>query len=162
MSFLKNIKGQAIVESIAALAVLTIGFLSLVVLMSNAIGLSRVNSEHYIATYLAAEGIEVVKNIIDTNVISGRPWNNGLAINGTYEVEYNSSSLLSNQNRFLRFDSNSKTYNYSNTQNTPFIRKIEITNINSNHIRVKSTVSWISRGGAQFQVDLEDHFYNSF
>jgi hypothetical protein len=95
-------------------------------------------------------------------VISGRPWNNGLAINGTYEVEYNSSSLLSNQNRFLRFDSNSKTYNYSNTQNTPFIRKIEITNINSNHIRVKSTVSWISRGGAQFQVDLEDHFYNSF
>jgi len=162
MKFLKNTKGQAIVESIIALSVLTIGFLSLIGLMSNAIGLSRVNAEYYIATYLAAEGIEVVKNIIDTNVMSNRAWNDRL-VQGSYEVEYNSLSLLLNQNRFLNFDPNTKIYSYSTTgQITPFKRKIEIQNINSNHIRVKSIVSWTSRGGAQFQVDLEDHFYNSF
>ena len=165
MNFLKNTKGQAIVESIIALSVLTVGFLSLIALMSNAIGLSKVNSEYYVATYLAAEGIEVVKNIIDTNVIVKSPsWNNGLAIDGTYEVEYNSPSLLPNQNRYLNFDfnPNNRTYNYSTGERTPFRRVIRIDNINSNHIKVKSTVFWTSRGGAQFQVDLENHFYNSF
>jgi len=164
MNFLKNTKGQAIVESIIALSVLTVGFLSLIALMSNAIGLSKVNSEYYVATYLAAEGIEVVKNIIDTNVIARKSWNDGLATDGDYEVEYNSSSLLPNQNRYLNFDfnPNNKTYNYSAGERTPFKRVIRIDNINSNHIKVKSTVFWTSRGGAQFQVDLEDHFYNSF
>jgi len=162
MIFLKNIKGQAIVESIIALSVLTIGFLSLIALISNAIGLSRVNSEYYIATYLAAEGIEVVKNIIDTNVINSRSWND-TAQYEEYEVEYNSDDLSQNRNRFLNFDPNSKVYSYSsNGDPTPFKRLIKITNINSNHIRVESIVSWTSRGGAQFQVDLEDHFYNSF
>jgi hypothetical protein len=155
-------EGQIIVESIIALAVITVGFLSLIALMSNAIGLSKVNSEYYIATYLAAEGIEVVKNIIDNNAIAQNPWNKGLTTNGTYEVEYNSLSLLPNQNRFLNFDPNSKIYSYSNGQPTRFKRVIEIKNINANHIKVKSTVSWVSRGGAQFQVDLEDHFYNSY
>jgi len=158
-------EGQIIVESIIALAVITIGFLSLIALMSNAIGLSKVNSEYYIATYLSAEGIEVIKNIIDTNVIAGKSWNDGLATDGTYEVEYNSLSLLPNQNRFYRFlnfDPNSKIYSYSNGQPTRFKRTIEITNINANHIKVKSTVFWTSRGGAQFQVDLEDNFYNSY
>ena len=155
-------EGQIIVESIIALAVITVGFLSLIALMSNAIGLSKVNSEYYIATYLSAEGIEVIKNIIDTNVIAGKSWNDGLATDGTYEVEYNSLSLLPNQNRFLNFDLNSKIYSYSNGQPTRFKRTIEITNINANHIKVKSTVFWTSRGGAQFQVDLEDHFYNSY
>jgi hypothetical protein len=176
MNFLKNIKGQAIVESIIALSVLTIGFLSLIALMSNAIGLSKVNSEYYVATYLAAEGIEVVKNIIDTNVItSGISWNQYLN-DGLYEVEYNTqgSELSSKKindprvSRYLNFDLNNKIYNYSTGVRTPFKRVIEIKNITINpndpinHIRVKSTVFWTSRGGAQFQVDLEDHFYNSF
>ena len=172
MNFLKNTKGQAIVESIIALSVLTVGFLSLIALMSNAIGLSKVNSEYYVATYLAAEGIEVVKNIIDTNVMtSGISWNQYLN-DGLYEVEYNTqgSELSSKKindprvSRYLNFDfnPNNRTYNYSTGERTPFRRVIRIDNINSNHIKVKSTVFWTSRGGAQFQVDLEDHFYNSF
>lgn len=159
---INKVEGQIIVESIIALAVITVGFLSLITLISNAIGLSRVNSEYYIATYLSAEGIEIIKNIIDTNVIAGKSWNDGLATDGTYEVEYNSLSLLPNQNRFLNFDPNSKIYSYSNGQTTRFKRTIEITNINANHIKVKSTVFWTSRGGAQFQIDLEDNFYNSY
>jgi hypothetical protein len=168
MNFLKNTKGQAIVESIIALSVLTIGFLSLIALMSNAIGLSKVNSEYYVATYLAAEGIEVVKNIIDTNVMtSGISWNQYLN-DGLYEVEYNtqgnelSNKKITNKPLNLHSDGNSKIYDYSPGEPTPFRRVIRIDNINSNHIKVKSTVFWTSRGGAQFQVDLEDHFYNSF
>jgi hypothetical protein len=178
LKFLKNTKGQAIVESIIALSVLTVGFLSLIALMSNAIGLSKVNSEYYVATYLAAEGIEVVKNIIDTNVMtSGISWNQYLN-DGLYEVEYNtqgnelSNKKITNLNQSkplsLHSDGNSKIYDYSPGEPTPFRRVIEIRSITTNsndpinHIKVKSTVFWTSRGGAQFQVDLEDHFYNSF
>jgi hypothetical protein len=170
---INKVEGQIIVESIIALAVITVGFLSLITLISNAIGLSRVNSEYYIATYLSAEGIEIIKNIIDTNVITTSTLWNQYLNDGFYEVEYNTqgSELSSKKindprvSRYLNFDPdpNSKIYSYSpNGQPTPFKRVIEIKNINANHIKVKSTVFWTSRGGAQFQVDLEDNFYNSY
>lgn len=157
---IKNYKGYVLVEIIIALSVLTIAFLSLIVLLNNAIGLSRVVSEYYIATYLAGEGIEIVRNIISTNVLRNNQWNGGLS-DGTYEVEYNSQNLLSDQGRFLRFDPSTNIYNYNSGNTTPFKRKIQILN-QPDTIKVISTVQWTSRGGAQYSIQLEDYFYNVY
>ena len=86
--------GQILIEAIIALSALTIGFLGILALLSSSLSLNRVISDNYTATYLAAEGIEVVKNAIDRNYIlqaggSLVPWNNNLS-EGTYEVEYDS------------------------------------------------------------------------
>lgn len=160
-------KGQVLVEAIIALSVLLVGFLSLISLLNNSLGLSRVITENYIATYLASEGIEYVKNVIDTNILNpGRAWNQGLN-NNLYELRYNiggnfqlipinSTSSLSN----LKFDSNNKVYNYSTGQDTPFKRYIQIQNKSQNEIVVNSVVFWKSGGGGNFEVNLEDHFFN--
>lgn len=148
-----------LVEAIIALSALTIGLLGILSLLFNSLGLNRVISDNYIATYLAAEGVEVVKNIIDGNVIQGRPWNDGFS-DGTYEVEYSSVSLQPNQSRQLRFNSVTDRYDYSGPQETTFRRRIAIQLVGSEEIKVNSIVDWTTRGGGTFSVNLENHFFN--
>jgi Tfp pilus assembly protein PilV len=152
-------RGQALVESVVALSVLTVGLLGIITLFSQSLALNRVVSENYAAAYLAAEGIEVVKNIMDTNRIRGRAWDYGLS-NGTYEVAYNSTALMSNQNRFLMYEPTTNLYSYSGSQMTAFKRAVTIEKINSDELRVLSRVSWTTRGGGSFDIVLEDHFFN--
>lgn len=154
----QNRNGQALVESIIALSVLTVGLLGIITLLSQSIGLNRSVADSYAATYLAAEGIEVVKNIVDMNRIQGRAWNDGLA-NGTYEVVYNGTSLMANQDRFLRYDPATNLYSYSGSLETPFKRSVTITRVSDDELRVVARVTWTTRGAGSFEIILEDHFF---
>ncbi len=152
-------RGQLLVESMIAMSLLVVGFLGVFSLLSRSISLNRVAADDYTAAYLAAEGIEVARNILDANTLQKKPWNAGLDP-GDYEVEYNSVSLTSSMDRFLLFDSGSNTYNYSGASQTNFKRVIKISWVGSNEIKVNAIVSWITLGGGSFRVDLEDHFLN--
>jgi hypothetical protein len=169
MKFLKEKSGQVLVESIIALSVLLVGFLSLISLLNNSLGLNRVVTENYIATYLAAEGIEYVKNKIDINILNpGLPWNQGLN-DGYYELRLTgnnfnlvgpNSTFSTSSAPFLKFDPNNNVYNYNTGLDTPFKRYIYIQNKSANEIVVNSVVFWTSRGGGKYEVNLEDHFFN--
>lgn len=157
-----NRDGQLLVESLIAISLLVVGFLGIFSLLSRSISLSRVAADNYTATYLAAEGIEVARNIADANALRpGTPWNSGFDP-GDHEVEYNSISLNPNQDRFLLFDPGNNTYSYSGTSNTNFKRVIKISWVGSPvyEIQVNSIVSWTTLGGGSFKVNLEDHFLN--
>ena len=152
-------KGQALLEAIIAISVLTSGFLGILTLLSRSLSLNRVVSDNYTATYLAAEGIEVVKNLVDTNRILRRSWNTGLS-DSSFEVEHFSQSLETDQNRFLLYDPNTHLYSYNGPTQTNFKRKVTIALIGSDEIKVNSLVSWTTRGGGSFSMNLEDHFFN--
>lgn len=158
-SFFAPREGQLLIESMIAISLLVAGFLGMFSLLSRSLGLNRAVADNYTATYLAAEGIEVARNIVDSNVIQKKPWNAGFA-NGDYEVEYDSISLAMNQNRFLSFDSADNTYSYGGKVKTSFKRLIKISLVGANEIKVNSIVSWQAIGGGNFQVNLEDHFFN--
>jgi len=158
-------RGQVLLETIVALGVLTVGFLGVLTLVNRSIGFNRVVADNYTGNYLAAEGIEVVKNILDHNVIIGAvPWNAGIA-GGCYLVTHDSLSLgvpsgcAVGSAPFLRFDATSKRFNYSGSAQTNFRRVISLTFVGGDELRVNSMVSWQTRGGS-YQVDLEDHFFN--
>lgn len=151
-------KGQLLIESGIAISILVIGLLGIFGLLSRSLSLNNVVSSRYIASNLASEGIEVVKNLIDTNIIQFRPWNQDIST-GSYEVNFASQALEPNQNRFLLFDSSDNAYNYQNGQPTFFKRTIEIGNIGSDEIKVNSKVNWQIRGGS-YSVNVEDHFFN--
>ena len=158
---IKNNKGQLLIESLIGISLIVVGLLGVFSLLSQSLGLRRVVSERYVATYLAAEGIEVVKNIIDTNYLNiGTPWNQGINIGGDYEAEYNSVSLQSFQNRTLYYHPESGLYDYNVGNATTFNRKISIASISDEEIKVNSKVDWITRGGGEFSIDLEDRFLN--
>lgn len=150
--------GQTLVESIIALSALTVGLLGIIALLSQSFGLNRSVSDNYAATYLAAEGIEVVKNIIDANQIQGRAWDSGLA-DGAYEVQYNSTVLLPNQDRFLRYEPATGLYSYAGSQATPFKRTVAVTHISGDELRVVAKTAWSTRGAGNFEIVLEDHFF---
>lgn len=150
-------KGQLLIESGIAISILIIGLLGILGLLSRSLSLNNVVSSRYIASNLAAEGIEVAKNLIDANVIQYNPWNAGFST-GSYELAYDSLVLDSNQNRNLLFDSTNNKYNYQTGQSTPYKRDIEIIN-KGDEIQVNSIVSWQIRGGS-YSVNLEDHFFN--
>ncbi len=64
-------QGQSLIEAIAALGILTIGMLGVLALLSRSFSLERETADESKATYLASEGIEVAKNLIDHGVYSG-------------------------------------------------------------------------------------------
>ncbi len=162
--------GQVLVETMVALSMVVIGLLGLLSLLTSSIGLSKVVSDQYVAAYLAAEGIEVVKNIEDSNVANGDPYNLGLNP-GSYQVDYNSTiSTIKpfDLSAYLQFDANNpsgvKRYTYSpqgiSPTPTPFQRKVDISLASGGYeLIVRSTVSWVGRGGSSQSITVEDHFF---
>lgn len=163
-----NSKGTVLLEVMFAITIMIVGLLAVLRLLSRSISLNRVVSNQLVATYLAEEGIEVAKNILDANTIkigignllnNSNQWNNGFN-SASHEVDYQSLALETNQNRPLLFDSNTGRYGYSVGSSTPFRRRIDVDRIGNDELRIISRVNWTIRGGATSTVVLEDHFYN--
>jgi len=157
----KSQNGQLLVELMVAMSLMMIGLLGIFAVLSQSLGLSRVAANQYIAANLAAEGIEVTKNILDKNFINGDQWNLGFQGNGDYAVEFDSTSLIGDENTInspLRYDETTRTYNYSVGRRTNFVRKIIIENVGPTEIKVTSKVEWKDRGGIDFEMEVEDRF----
>lgn len=163
--------GQTLVETIVALSVLVMGLMGLIALLSRSFAISNFVSENYIATYLASEGVEVVKSMIDHNFALGTstPWNDGLVGNCPCEVEWNSTNLSfppTGQNLLLDAATGLYSYQPGGAQ-TKFIRTIDVVldGGDPNHLKVNSVVKWRSSGGITglpilSEVNLENHFFN--
>lgn len=169
----RNNRGQILIEAMIAISVISLGLLVAFSLLSNSLAISKVASNQYVGTYLAAEGIEVVKNIIDTNVqTGGMAWNANL-VNGSgpysFAVEYDSAEPdVADLGKPLLFDPSTDLYNYETGDPTDFVRTVTVTEIGSSpplvnqgdELQVDSTVTWTDEGGLKDSVTLEDDFYN--
>ena len=155
-------KGFSIIEVLVAISVILVSFTAALNLINRSMAFHDLAYSRLVASYLAQEGIEIVRNIRDNNFIANQTWNNGLAA-GDYQVQYNDLSLKDYTGEPLNLDTTTGLYNYepSSPTNVPtrYTRKIVIEKISDNHIRVQSIVSWSNRGG-NFQIIVEDHLYN--
>lgn len=163
--------GQSLVEAMIAISLLLIGFLGTITLINRSVGLTRVVADTYVGTYLASEGIEVTKNLIDANYIANRNFNNGFAlcVNGC-DWELENDTTWENKppqpyttGTAFTFDPFTGRYSYANSGiATTFKRKVTVTLKGStgNEISVVSRVDWKARGGGISSVSLEDHFFN--
>lgn len=160
-------KGQMLIETMVALSMVVIGMLGLLALLSQSIGINKVVSDQYVASYLAAEGIELVKQVVDNNVMDGNGFNEGLTGCGTgCSVQYDEFGVAQRQDDVLVFDVDAKAYTYNisaiNGTPTSFKRKITIflNPANTDEMIVHSIVTWKTRGGSESTIDVEDHFFN--
>ncbi len=53
------------IEMIVAISIISVSLLGILILVNRALGVNRLIAEQYTATYLASEGIELVKNMFD-------------------------------------------------------------------------------------------------
>lgn len=162
-------EGSFLVESIVALSLVVTGILGIVVLLTRSLGLTANVSQRAVAAYLAAEGIEVTKNIIDTAIATpaGRGWSFVSGLSPAFEVEYNSVNPLgltggvTESRRSLQFNPADGTYSYGGVQDTPFKRtiRVAVNPLNSDEVQVNAEVKWTVRGTEE-TLNLEDHFWN--
>lgn len=148
-------------ETIVAIGLVTMGLVSALALITNSLFYVSSIQDRLIAVNLAAEGIEVVRNIRDNNWLQNKAWNDGLTTDGDYQVAYDSVSLASYGGGPLFLDSNG-LYNYVTTAPntaTLYKRKISIANLSNYEIRVISEVSW-QRKKDNYSSSTEDHLFN--
>ncbi len=155
-----------------AMGIITIGILGMTGFLSKAISEGRYVADQTAAVNLAAEGIEIAKNILDGNAIQSgapRPWNQGFNTEGFYELDYKSEALgislgtVENQGalRTLKREQveDAEFYSYSGTAETSFKRSVQITYVAPYQIRATARVYWTARGGRLNNVSLVSDFY---
>lgn len=150
--------GFTLIETLVAVGVVVIGLVSALGAITTALFYVSNIQDRLIAANLAAEGVEVARNIRDNNWFQNLAWNNGLA-DGDYQAVYNSTSLSSYSGNPLLLDSNTGLYNYSSGNSTYYLRRISVTNLSSYEIRVISIVTW-QRRGITYSGSVEDHLFN--
>lgn len=174
--------GQTLVEALVALSILTVGFVGIIGLLTRSLQLNRTTSNDTQATYLASEGIEVAKNIIDYDVYYGlsqssraNDWGCSFGLTPgipvDFALEYDTAptncvkppTIPRDTSNQLYFNPNTHfyVYSYNNIGATPtnFTRDIWITAVSNVELDVRSIVTW-SEGGQSNTITLEDHFYN--
>lgn len=146
-----------------ALGLIVVGLLGIVVLYTRSLALNREVVNQTIAAGLAAEGIEIVKNIIDTNVAERvrEEWTQNLSA-GTFAVDYESATLLTpaaGQPLHFRASNNSYGPSVSGSSASAFTRSVTITFLSVTETQVTSTVAWVENGSVK-SINVEDHFFN--
>jgi len=172
------------IESMIALGILVIGLVGTMELISRSLSANRLIADQYIASYLAAEGIEVVKNLIDANKIQGNPWDQGITTgNADKALDFETTLCPSpcpspcspkpkrlcpyaTTNINLVYTTSSGVYDYIFTGPPPdprynrFKRRVTINQPASDEIQVISRVDWTTRSGATFSLEVHDHFFD--
>ena len=154
----RNEKGFTLVETLVALVILTVAMIPILNLTNQASIVTADVQDNLVASGLAQEGIEVIHAIRDTNWFANQAFDSGLS-DGTYQVEWNSTSLLSlDGNPVLNL--NNGLYTYSGGTPTKYTRTVTITKINAGELRVVSQVTWVGRSNTAKSISAEDHLFN--
>ncbi len=155
-----------LLEVLVALFVITVGVGGVFSLVTQTLSFAANAQSQLTATYLAQEGIEIVRNIRDSNFlrihkgVTSAHWDDGLtgceSSSTGCEADYTSTSLLS-QDRFLNIAQN--FYSYLPGTQTAFKRKIFIDAPSPDVRNVTVQVSWQERGRTH-QVSDATVLYN--
>jgi len=154
-------KAFTLIETLVAITILTIGIMACYAAITKVVSLTYLNSFRFTASRLAQEGMELVSNTRDTNWLNqGVDWDDGLTSCATgCEIDYNDSNFSSYQNRYLQIDSDG-FYNYGDGDNSRFKRKITITDIPPDEIKVIVQITWSELGSSLGTLEAEEHLYN--
>jgi len=164
-------QGFTLIEVLVAALIITLGAGGAFVLIQRTISLTSNAASQFEASYLAQEGMEIVRNIRDTNLLkvhkgAGGDWTDGLTgCEEGCEADYAQNSLAISQDRFLKF--NAGLYSY--TAGTDSLFKRTITTLpgsvdppcvgDSDLLCVSVEVTWQERGRSH-TVQAATELYN--
>ena len=153
-------KGFTLLEVIAAIFILVVGIGGSFSLIYQTLSAASIVEMELTASYLAQEGIEIVKNLRDRAWLERRspepPSWNGYLPDGDWEADYSSLKLENPYaGTFLNIDSDG-FYSYSAGNTTKFKRKISIDEIASTTIEILIEVEWQERGRSH-EVKVLEH-----
>lgn len=162
--------GFTLIETLVALAVLTMIVIGPLTLATKSISAALVSQNQITAFYLGQEAIEYVLNIRDNNFLQSLDWLEGLnqcfGANGCYvDIPNTIINPCGTNCPKIKYDGTGNFYyNYQTGQDTIFIRKVRIKKIDIGGIedeaRIEVSVSWSERFGGQKSFTLQKEIFN--
>lgn len=153
-----------LLEAIFAISILVLTMGGSFALISRLLSFSPQTQSKLVASYLAQEGMEIVRNIRDNNWLnpSNPSWNQGLGDCGLpsceYEADYTNPSLSVWGDHYLNIDANG-LYSYNPGTQTKFKRKITISDSGADKMALNVEVFWEEKGTTQ-SVKIMENLYN--
>jgi len=160
-------RGFTLLELLITILVIIIGIVGVYMISAQIISYSNLAAFKLTASYFGQEGIEIVKNMRETNFIrdykspsSDIEWDQGLTVceNGCeadYNADYKDNPPSSYEGKYLNIQSNG-FYGYDSGTPTKFKRKITITKVEPIIMRVVVTVDWQEKSKPYSIVVQED------
>ena len=178
--------GFTLVETLVAVSIFSVSILGLMSILTNGISNTDYAKRKIIATYLAQEGVEYIRNMRDTYTLydptsSQNGWDLFVTklntatcqnANGCYfddnNLDYDSDdrpmalglvlTACGASCPNLLYDSTGK-YGYTLGSNSIYIRKINVSSLSADELKVTSTVSW-TQGSGTYQAVFSESLFN--
>lgn len=163
----KSQRGFTLVETLVAVAVLLLAIAAPMSLGSQGLTTSRVARDQVIATYLSQEAVEYVRNVRDSNILSGDNWLEGLSdcvsSSCSIDIPRNTIAPCSGACPQLTYHNATGLYGYSTGsgwQRTKFLRTVSIEETVANaEAKLSVVVSW-SDGILTRSVRTQEYLMN--
>ncbi len=163
----KNNKGFSILEVVVAIYIITMGMIGVLALVNQSIQAKYINTNMLVGSQLAQEGLELVRNIRDTNWLKNIDWkicdlagsncdivqdnNYGIYIDSNINNIIIDATIDSIDNASLYIDSNG-FYTHSVAETTAFYRLITVTD-GGDYLVVECQVRWqTSKGNHDYKA----------
>ncbi|MBP8718411.1 MAG: prepilin-type N-terminal cleavage/methylation domain-containing protein [Candidatus Atribacteria bacterium] len=178
----QNLSGFTLVEALIAMSILIVGVISGFLLVTKALYNVTIIQDRLTASFLAQEGVELIRQLRDTNFLQqlkgeNIPWDsNEMLAHCKQDNEQDNGCLIwanprTNQVITSALDSVSSPqtlyyhpetglYNYEPSDYpTTFKRIIHLSSISPNELKVQVEMTWQSKG-MDFWFTVEDHLFN--
>ncbi len=153
-----NSTGFTLIETLVSFLVFSVALSAVFYILTVSIGDAELIKNNFIASGLVQEGMEVTRNIRDSDWYAGNPF--GTAIpDGTFRVQWNSQSLLPYADLFLKKDGGTGLISYDAGNDAIFKRTVTIATVSSVEKRITVSVTWNERGRPR-SVSAEDHLFD--
>lgn len=161
-------RGFTLVETMVTIVIFSLAILGIYHFFQPSLLLSANTIHRFTAHYLAEEGIEIVRNIRDANILQGNDWLSGLSsCTQGCQLDYKTrTSLEGTIHQLASYDDTHFLYkdpdgffSYASGEQTPFTRKVTITALpDYSGIRADVFVFW-RYNESQFETHITSYLY---
>ena len=163
---LSNNSGISILEVIVAVMIIAMGMIGVLSLVIQNIQAQYINKNVLIASGLAQEGLELVRNVRDLNWLTlGNNWSQNIIGDGTYAIDYNGRSSINDAvnnindaGARLYIDGNGFYTHAPTATSTNMFRIITVVD-NGDYLDVKCAIRW-TQGNQNHDYTAETYLYD--
>lgn len=159
IKYKKKSAGFTLIGVIATLFIISVGLAGIIGLVNLSLKSSTTSKMRLIASGLAQEGVEIVRDMRNSNI----EWDNWYSSisNGDYRVQYKDNPpvlMFPSDVTPLKIDEQG-FYQYDSGNDSPFYRKVNFYRVSANELKLTVEVKWYSRGQWASLI-VEDHLWN--
>jgi len=157
-----NNQGFTLLEIAVAVFIVSFGIVGVLALIHYNMQAEQVSKRQLVASQLAQEGLELVRNRRDNNWLNDLAWGEGitnLSDNNfivDYEGSFDESVDSLNEDGAKLYLNPQGFYDHQGSTSTPYSRIINIKDIESDNFTLESTVQWSDQKGThKYKAETE-------